>query len=695
VKGIFGKLLAAGAVLILLYTAVGFLLFPLLINKVAARELTKALGRNVTIRKIAFNPYALSITVRGFQIDELKGGRFLSWETFYADFELWSSLFHRTWVFKEGDLIEPHVNVVRNADNTLNFADLLLLDWPKIPPFRLNLMRLAGGKVVFHDAALPSRFSTTIGPLTGNFRDFSMNPEHNNQYSFTAVSEAGEKFSWKGSFRLDPLSSHGELLAEDIQIKKYYPYFEEFLAFTITEGTLTARATYELDLSRDRFKAILTDGSVSAHSLKVSEHESDAPLFGLSEFSVSGARVDFARQRFDVATIDIVGGTAVVRRLPDGSLNVQHAVKNEAAPSVAKTPTSANWRVSVGEISLVDFSAEVNRVFGRETLKWKELRVSNPTFQMRPPVASMSGVTLRDGKMTFTDPSLTPPVRVALTHLDIGIGALSSDSPRGAVVAVHAKIDDIARLQISGETNPVHKRGISNVRGLLQNVNLVPLSPYVAKYLGYELEKGGLSLDATYLVQRRKLQARNRIELDHLTLGKRTESKDATTLPIHLAIALLRDSSGKITLNVPIEGTLGDPKFQFGKVFVDALFSPFTKVASSPFAALGAPFGGGAEELGYQEFSPGSAQLAPQETGKLKTIVQGLKRWPELMLDIEGSVDADRDTGDLQSLAANRAKAVKEYLLHHGALDPDRIFLIDNPPENVPRQGSRALLHLK
>lgn len=284
---------------------------------------------------------------------------------------------------------------------------------------------------------------------------------------------------------------------------------------------------------------------------------------------------------------------------------------------------------------------------------------------------------------------------MALTHLDIRIGGFSSDNPRGASVAVKAKIDNVAKLQISGETNSIHKQGETNVRGLLQDVNLVPLSPYVAKYLGYELTKGELGLEVEYLIQRRKLSAQNKLEIDHLTLGGKTKSKFATKLPVHLAIALLKDTSGKITLDVPIMGTLDDPKFQLKKAIIKAVLNPFTKTATAPFAALGAQLGGGGEELGFQEFFPGSAKLPPQETRKLDKILQGLKRWPELMLDIEGSVDAEKDTGNLQLLAANRAKTVKEYLLRQGALEPGRIFLIDNSLESVPRKGSRALLHLK
>jgi hypothetical protein len=208
------------------------------------------------------------------------------------------------------------------------------------------------------------------------------------------------------------------------------------------------------------------------------------------------------------------------------------------------------------------------------------------------------------------------------------------------------------------------------------------------------LKEGKLSLDLTFLLQHRIFNAQSRLEIDRLTLGRKSESKDATKLPVHLAIALLKDGSGRIMLNVPIEIALDHPRLEFQNTIIGALLNPFKKAAAFPFTAFGAQMGGGGEELGFQEFSSGSSELVPQESGKLDTILQGLKRYPEIMLDIEGSVDRN-DTGDLQILAADRARAVKEYLLRPGTLEPGRIFLIDDALENVPREGSRALLSLK
>jgi hypothetical protein len=132
------------------------------------------------------------------------------------------------------------------------------------------------------------------------------------------------------------------------------------------------------------------------------------------------------------------------------------------------------------------------------------------------------------------------------------------------------------------------------------------------------------------------------------------ESPDAVKLPIRLAIALLKDRNGKIELDVPIEGNLDDPQFHFGKVISHVIVNIITKMVTSPFAALGAVFGGKGEEVSYQDFAPGSAALQQANLEKLDTLLHGLEERPGLQLEIEGSYDP---VGDLEALRKQKLQA--------------------------------------
>jgi hypothetical protein len=50
---------------------------------------------------------------------------------------------------------------------------------------------------------------------------------------------------------------------------------------------------------------------------------------------------------------------------------------------------------------------------------------------------------------------------------------------------------------------------------------------------------------------------------------------------------------------------------------------------------------------------------------------------------------------DLQTLAMNRAKTVRAYLLNSGQVDASRLFLAQNPGKLLRQDGSRVYLQLE
>jgi hypothetical protein len=151
-------------------------------------------------------------------------------------------------------------------------------------------------------------------------------------------------------------------------------------------------------------------------------------------------------------------------------------------------------------------------------------------------------------------------------------------------------------------------------------------------------------LDVTAKVADRKVDMANVVTLNQFTFGAATNSPEATHLPVRLGVALLKDLDGKIVIDVPVEGNLDDPSFRIGKVVWRVIGNLLTKAAVSPFSLLGAMFGGGGDELAYQEFTPGASALLPEEGKKLETLVKALTNRPGLNLDVEGSYDAAADT---------------------------------------------------
>jgi outer membrane protein OmpA-like peptidoglycan-associated protein len=168
------------------------------------------------------------------------------------------------------------------------------------------------------------------------------------------------------------------------------------------------------------------------------------------------------------------------------------------------------------------------------------------------------------------------------------------------------------------------------------------ISPYMVEFAGYKVEKGKMTLGLKYAVDDGKLTASNSILIDQLTLGEQVENPHAVSLPLKLAVALLKDSEGKIKIDVPITGSLEDPKFSIGAIITDALVNVITKIVKSPFNAL-ASLANGKEDLSTVSFAAGKAELDEQQQKKLKTVAKALNDRPALDVEIKGAAFLEQD----------------------------------------------------
>ncbi|MCX7966740.1 MAG: DUF748 domain-containing protein, partial [Syntrophorhabdaceae bacterium] len=180
-------------------------------------------------------------------------------------------------------------------------------------------------------------------------------------------------------------------------------------------------------------------------------------------------------------------------------------------------------------------------------------------------------------------------------------------------------------------------------------LDLSPFTLYSGKYIGYKIDKGKLSIDLKYLIEKRKLDSQNVIFIDQLTLGDKVDSPDATKLPVRLAIALLKDRNGQIKLDIPVSGSLDDPKFSIWRIVLQVIVNLLTKAATAPFALLGSLFGGG-EEISYIEFDYGESKVSEQNMKKIDNLAKALFERPSLKLDIQGHVDAEKDREGLKKI---------------------------------------------
>jgi len=266
-------------------------------------------------------------------------------------------------------------------------------------------------------------------------------------------------------------------------------------------------------------------------------------------------------------------------------------------------------------------------------------------------------------------------------------GRLSSH----AKIDLAGKVDRYAPVTIGGEIQPFAYDKFADVHMKFDNLDLTRASPYSGKFAGYKIAKGKMTMDITYHIVDRKLQAQHHVVIDQLELGEKVDSPEATHLPVKLAIALLKDSNGVIDLPVPVDGNLDDPNFHLGPIIWKVVVNLVTKIVTSPFKLLGSLFGGG-ENLNIIEFAPGSAAIDPAATAKIESLRKAMASRPALKLEIPEASCPEADSAALASRGWQDAQtALARAELGKHADDPGAVEALLRDPKQYRSALQRAL----
>lgn len=273
-------------------------------------------------------------------------------------------------------------------------------------------------------------------------------------------------------------------------------------------------------------------------------------------------------------------------------------------------------------------------------------------------------LVLDKASFRFNDETLTPNFTAAVQNFNGTMTGLSSDTTKPAQFKFHGDVDGYASVNLQGKAQPFLEQPLLDARLDFENLDLGGFSGYSSTYAGWRIERGLLTANLHYRLNKGLIEGDNHIEMDQLLLGEKVESAGAMDVPLRLALALLTDENGLATLDIGVSGDQNDPSFDIGKVIRQAVRNTLVKIVKSPFTLL-AKLVGSKEDLGYLPFNSGSSQLLTTATRKLNALQQALKKRPELRIQLRGSYDQNTDLRGL------RLAQVKQVLLERGLDNKD------------------------
>jgi uncharacterized protein involved in outer membrane biogenesis len=286
-----------------------------------------------------------------------------------------------------------------------------------------------------------------------------------------------------------------------------------------------------------------------------------------------------------------------------------------------------------------------------------------PADQDLPVAVTIGRVQINDGAADFADFSLPLPFDVKISELNGTLTTIASESSEPSEAILEGKVDEFGLLQISGTVTPLQPALNTDLQVNFENVAMPKFSAYSVPFAGREIASGKLDLFLGYRLEADKLVGENKIVLRDFELGEKVDHPGATSLPLGLAVALLKSPDGTIDIDLPVRGNVNDPEFRYGRVIGKALVNLVVKIVASPFALLGKLVGVEADELEFITFQDGRADLAPPQQEKVVKLAEVLALRPKLSVQINGVIGREVDglalrTARLDELVEERITAM-------------------------------------
>jgi hypothetical protein len=493
---------------------------------------------------------------------------------------------------------------------------------PSAKPWSVALekLELADHRVAITDRGVTPAVELGLDELKASVRDVRTDGKKPWPFDASFRVVQGGRFTARGSVAPDGRAADATLTLTRLAMTPAQPYVARTAAVVLRSGDVSTAGKLTYRAGADG-PAVTYTGTADIDRVAVMEAGITEPVVAWKSVHAETIRFGLGPDRLEIDEVRLteLDGRLVI--FQDKTVNVAQLMKPAATPAAAAPVPSALPTTAAG-------------------------REPGPAF----PVI-VRRVRLDNSSMNFADLSLVLPFATRIHALNGIVAGLGSDANSRATVKLDGRVDEFGLVKVDGGLAALQPKVFTDLAVIFRNVPMSTLSPYSATFAGRRIVAGTIDLDLEYKIDHSELLGENKVVLRKLQLGERVESPGAMKLPLDLAIAILSDADGRIDIAMPVRGNVDHPEFSYGHLIWQALVTVITKVATAPFRALGALFGGGGgEKLEAIEFEPGRDVVLPPEREKLKRVGEVLGKRPQLKLTVHGGYDAKLDGEALRAL---------------------------------------------
>ncbi|MGS2722550.1 DUF748 domain-containing protein [Porticoccus sp. GXU_MW_L64] len=609
---------------IFLYSALVYLLLatfavPPILNWQLKEIFQQQTGRQLVLAGSWLNPLSLEVGLEGLAIHDPDGKSLASFDELVIVPAIWRTLSSEGFYLRDITLTGFYGHLRVLGDGEYSFADILRHQQalppsentePGEPPvIYIDSLSIDARQLAYTDMSGPEPVSSRVS-LSVDIANVRLPEKGPLDIDVSGRIQESGRFTLAGKLALQSLNGQ-------LQLGLQLPLADinGFLAGQIN-GRLRGLLSTDLALEFNNQSLAKISGSSQIDNLSV-EADSGEPLLVWQQLAIDDLQLDAVQQRASVERLALKKPHARFAIDADGNTNLQGFMGQGLV-----------GQGLVGQGSTGEAEADNSGSGSPWQLAIKEVAIDN-------------------GQLAFSDASLAQPFAASLEQLSGTVTGFHSSGDQAAVVSFKGLVDEYAPIALSGTLGPTAPSLNLDLAFELDALEVPSLSPYSGTYVGRAIDQGQLQLTLGYQVKDNRLKGQNKVRIEQLSLGKKVDSPNAVSLPLGAAVALLKDVSGVINMNVPVSGDLADPSFIVSSVVWSAFQNLIVKTVASPFKLLGSLVGA-EDDLQRVPFAPGAVTLSERSREKVAMLALALAKRPSLKLTLQGQYDPEKDGALLQ-----------------------------------------------
>lgn len=566
-------------------------------------------GRVISVQDIKIDYFTTSFQVIGFRMLEADGkSTFVSFDTLQMRIAPFPLLVSRLEA-RQLRLAGPFVNLERK-DSVFNYDDILTFVAKKNKTenpakadtsafeYTLNNISLDRGMFTFTDRTV--NYTTTLKELHFFIPSVSFNKDEVKETGIRFHFENGGSCQAKSSFNRANGAYAADFTVDKLDLAPFLPYLKSYFRLKSMEGLV--KGDFHVAGRTSNLDSILVRGKGEVAGFQVSDL-SGQKVLGIRQAVVEMNDTYPLRYNFRFGTITLTE-PYLYAEVKDSTLNLLNLMVETPADTV---PFTYAYRIDRFRID--------------------------------------------QGLMDIRDITYEAPFDYHLSEI-----ALKVDSVSSAAKWVNAystmKLNKHGKMQAELGFDPSNPYELKTDY-VITNFQLTDLNIYSKHFVGFPILEGNMYYKGKTVIRSKQLTSENKLIIRNARLGKK--SGGLMNLPLKLALYLLKDLHGDITLDLPLTGDLNNPKTRIGRLVWQTLKNVVVKVVASPFVALSGVMGVNPDEIKGLEFDYADTTLTSTHLRRIRLYTELEKKKPDMTVSLsyfndptlEGKELAQREAGRL------------------------------------------------